>query len=141
LNTYLNAARAKITASTKSQVKLDPTSQMVCAEGLATLESVKAVLYRSFEEMMSFSQSGQEIPLNRRVLYRFESARSVGLCLRAIDELFTTSGGRSLFLSSPMQQHFQDAHAIAQHFANKANGPGRNLGGCLLGVDNTDLFL
>ena len=74
-------------------------------------------------------------------LYRFESARAVRLCLKAIDDLFTTSGGRSLFIASPMQRHFQDAHAIAQHFANKPGGPGRNLGDVLLGGDSSDLFL
>ncbi len=141
LDAYLTVARAKVTASTGSAVKLDPDSQMVCAEGLATLEGVKAVLHRSFDEMMACAVAGESIPLERRVLYRFESARAVRQCLNAVDDLFTTSGGRSLFSASPMQQHFQDAHAIAQHFANKPGGPGRNLGGVLLGAPNADLFV
>ena len=40
-----------------------------------------------------------------------------------------------------MQQYFADIHAVGAHFANKAAGPGRNFGGVLLGVDNTDLFI
>lgn len=141
LEAYLDIARSRISASTGKQVKLDPDSQMVCAEALATLESVKAVLHRSFDSMMDHVNAGRPVPLDDRVLYRFESARAVRLCLRAVDDLFTQSGGRSLFLDSPMQQHFQDAHAIAQHFANKPGGPGRNLGGVLLGADNADLFV
>ena len=141
LDAYIRVARGKIAASNKERVALDPVSQMVCAQARATLDEVILVLRRSFDEMLALLDAGEEIPLERRVQFRYESARAVDKCTDAVDALFTASGGRSLFRTSEMQRCFQDAHGIRAHFANKPEGPGRNLGGVLLGVQNTDLFL
>ena len=72
---------------------------------------------------------------------RYESARAVQRCTEAVDALFTASGGRSLFIGQDIQRFFQDVHGVRAHFANKPERPGRNLGGVLLGLENTDLFL
>ncbi len=141
LDAYLGVAREKIAASNRGKISLDPVSQRVCAQAIATLDAEKLVLHRSFEEMMAQVRAGEPIPILRRVQFRYESARAVQHCLAAVDALFTTSGGRAIFRDAPIQRFFQDAHAVAAHFANKPDGPCRNLGGVLLGAENTDLFL
>jgi 3-hydroxy-9,10-secoandrosta-1,3,5(10)-triene-9,17-dione monooxygenase len=141
LDAYVGVARDKIAASNKGRVALDPVSQMVCAEARATLDEVVLVLHRSFDEMLAFIDANEPIPIERRVQFRYESARAVDKCTRAVEALFTASGGRALFRGAQMQRCFQDAHAVRAHFANKPEGPGRNLGGVLLGVPSTDLFL
>ncbi len=141
LDAYLRVARQKIAASSGGRVKLDPVSQMVCAEGRATLDEVKLVLHRNMAELWAAAERGESVDIERRAQFRYESARAVARCTQAVDNLFTASGGRSIFKDADIQRYFQDAHAIRAHFANKPEGPGRNFGGVLLGVDNTDLFL
>ncbi|MCP4805990.1 MAG: flavin-dependent monooxygenase [Proteobacteria bacterium] len=141
LEAYLDVGRKKLAASTGKRVAADPVAQMACAEARATLDEVKLVLHRSFDELLDHIDRDEPIPLERRVQFRYESARAVNRCTQAIDGLFTASGGRSLFLDAEIQRFFQDAHAIRAHFANKPEGPGRNLGSVLLGLENTDLFL
>jgi len=141
LDAYLHVARQKVAASSGGAVKLDPVSQMVCADARATLDEVKLVLHRNMAELWAAADVGDSLAVERRAQFRYESARAVERCADAVDRLFTASGGRSIFVGGDLQRFFQDAHAIRAHFANKPEGPGRNLGGVLLGVENTDLFL
>ena len=141
LEAYVRVAREKVAASTGGKVSLDPVSQMVCAHARATLDEVKLVLHRAMDELWSAAHAGEMVSIERRALFRYESARAVDRCTDAIDQLFTASGGRSIFLGNEMQRYFADAHAIRAHFANKPESPGRNLGGIMLGVDNADLFI
>ncbi len=141
LAAYLDVGRKKLAASTGERVAVDPVAQMVCAEAQATLDEVRLVLHRSFDEMWGQLERGETLPLQRRVQFRYESARAVQRCTEAVDALFTASGGRSLFIGQDIQRFFQDVHGVRAHFANKPERPGRNLGGVLLGLENTDLFL
>jgi 3-hydroxy-9,10-secoandrosta-1,3,5(10)-triene-9,17-dione monooxygenase len=141
LDCYLRVGRKKHAASTGEKVAADPVAQMVAAEAQATLDEVRLVLHRAFDEMMGTVWRGETIPLERRVQFRYESARAVQRCTEAVDGLFTACGGRSLFIGEDIQRFFQDVHGVRAHFANKPEKPGRNFGGVLLGLDNTDLFL
>jgi 3-hydroxy-9,10-secoandrosta-1,3,5(10)-triene-9,17-dione monooxygenase len=141
LEAYIETARSRIAASNQKKVSLDPVSQMVCAHARATLDEINLVLQRSFSELMDAAQEGRTLTVERRSQFRYESARAVDRCTEAVDQLFTASGGRSIFVDSDIGRFFRDAHAIRAHFANKPEAPGRNLGGVLLGVDNADLFI
>jgi 3-hydroxy-9,10-secoandrosta-1,3,5(10)-triene-9,17-dione monooxygenase len=55
--------------------------------------------------------------------------------------LFTASGGRAIFLNSPLLRFFLDVHAARAHYANNPDKPARNLGGVLLELKNQDFFL
>ena len=55
--------------------------------------------------------------------------------------LFTASGGRAIFLDSPILRYFLDVHGARAHFANNPDKPGRNYGGVLLSAKNQDFFL
>jgi len=58
-----------------------------------------------------------------------------------VDALFTASGGRAIFLNSPLQRYFQDAHAARAHYANNPDKPARNYGGLQLKLKNQDFFI
>ena len=141
IDAFLEVGRQKVAASTGKKVAGDPTAQQVAAEASATLDELRLVLERSMDEMMQLAERDESIPLERRVRFRYESARAVQRATDAVDALFTCSGGRALFQGVPIQGFFQDVHGVRAHFANKPEGPARNLGGVLLGLENTDLFL
>ena len=59
----------------------------------------------------------------------------------SIFSVHVESGGRAIFLDSPILGFFLDAHAARAHYANNPSKPGRNWGALQLGLDNTDFFL
>jgi 3-hydroxy-9,10-secoandrosta-1,3,5(10)-triene-9,17-dione monooxygenase len=146
LNQYVDVAAQRVAQSEGTRVAEDPTSQVVAAEAEATLDSIRLVLRRNFEDMMSLAEAAApgeapEIPLDRRVRYRFHSAQAVDSAMRATDRLMTASGGRAIFLSNPIQTYYQDIHAIRAHYANNPEKPARNLGRTMLGMKNQDFFI
>jgi 3-hydroxy-9,10-secoandrosta-1,3,5(10)-triene-9,17-dione monooxygenase len=141
LRAYVDQASKRIAASDASKVSEDPATQTVAARAAATIDESRVVLYRDMDEMMTLARGGQDIPIERRVRFRFNSARVVDRCAEAVDELFSASGGRAIFQTSPILRFFLDIHAARGHYANNPEKPARNLGGVLLGLKNTDFFI
>jgi 3-hydroxy-9,10-secoandrosta-1,3,5(10)-triene-9,17-dione monooxygenase len=141
LDSFRDTASKRIAAGDASKVAEDPTTQTVCSEASAAIDEVKLVLYRNFDEMMALARAGADIPIDRRVRFRYDSSMAVVKCAAAIDKLFTASGGRAIFLSSPILRYFLDVHAARAHYANNPDKPGRNLGAVQLSMKNTDFFL
>lgn len=141
LAAYAEGAAKRIAAGDGAKVADDPTTQRVCAEAAAAIDETRLTLFRNFAEMMALVNANQEIPLDRRVRFRFDSSNAVSKCVRVVDDLFTASGGRAIFLGSVMQRCFQDIHAARAHYANNPDKPGRNFGAIQLKQKNQDYFL
>ena len=141
LEAYLSVARAKVSASDQSRVVEDPKSQEVCAVAAAELEAIKLVCFRTFDELMSAAEAGEKPSIERRVQFRYESAMAVQKCMREVDSLFSQSGGRAIFETSPIQPFFQSVHAARGHYANNPAKPAQNLGRVLLGLKTKDFFV
>ena len=141
LDAFVDAASRRIAASDASKVAEDPTTQMVCARAATLIDECRLVLYRNMDEMMAAARDGRDLPLDKRTQWRYESARAVDKCVEAVDMLFTASGGRAIFLTSPILRYFLDAHAARAHYANNPDKPGRNFGGVQLKMRNQDYFI
>jgi 3-hydroxy-9,10-secoandrosta-1,3,5(10)-triene-9,17-dione monooxygenase len=141
LEVFLDTAKKRIGASDGKEVVLDPTAKRVAAEAQNLIDEVRLVLHRNCDELLECAEREQTMPLERRVLFRYQSAHSVRKCTEVTDMLFSASGGRAIFSGSAMQQYFQDMHAVQAHFANKSDKPTQNLGGVLLGHKTEDYFL
>jgi 3-hydroxy-9,10-secoandrosta-1,3,5(10)-triene-9,17-dione monooxygenase len=141
LDAFLSVARERVAASDQARVALDPATQVVSARAAAVIEEVRAVLYRNFDEMMAQTRAGERIEVERRVKYRYDSSAAVARCVAVVDDLFTASGGRAIFLGSPILRFFLDVHAARAHYANNPEKPARNWGAVQLGLDNQDFFI
>ena len=141
LDAYRAVAAKRIAAGDGSKVAEEGAAQLVCADAAATIDEVRLVLHRNMDEMMALVRAGEDIPLERRVAFRADSSRAVARCVAAVDGLYAQSGGRAIFLTSPMLRYFLDAHAARAHYANNPDKPARNYGGVLLGLKNQDYFL
>jgi 3-hydroxy-9,10-secoandrosta-1,3,5(10)-triene-9,17-dione monooxygenase len=141
LDVFREIARKRVAAGDGSKVAEEQTTQQVCAQAEATLDEVRLVLHRNFGELMTLARAGKEMPLDRRLRFRYDSSRAVVRCVEVVDDLFTASGGRAIFLESGMQRFFQDAHAARAHYANNPDKPGRNWGAVQLGLKNSDYFI
>jgi 3-hydroxy-9,10-secoandrosta-1,3,5(10)-triene-9,17-dione monooxygenase len=141
LNVFCDAARKRISASDQSRVAEEAQTQLVCARAAAAIEEARLVLHQSFDEMMALARAGERIPLERRAAWRYASALAVEKSVRAVDDLFTATGGRAIFLGHPLLRFFLDVHAIRAHYANNPERPGRNFGGVQLDLKNQDYFI
>jgi 3-hydroxy-9,10-secoandrosta-1,3,5(10)-triene-9,17-dione monooxygenase len=141
LDAYRAAASRRVGAGDGSKVAEEAAVQLACAGAAAAVDEARLVLHRDMDEMMALARAGEDIPLDRRLRFRHASAEAVARCVAAVDDLFTRSGGRAIFLGNPMLGYFLDVHAARAHYANNPDKPGRNLGGVLLGLENQDFFL
>lgn len=119
----------------------DTTTQEIIAKVANKIDVTEAIMYRNFEKLTETVNAGNEIPLIDRVKYRYQSSLVIEECIEAVDLLFNSAGGRSVFLDSPIQQCFMDIHIARAHVANNPTSFARNYGSMLLGVDNGDFFV
>ncbi len=141
LAAFLGIAAKRVAAGDGAKVAEDPTTQTVAARAAMLADEARVVLHRNFDEMMTLVRAGKDIPVDRRVRFRHDSAMAVVKSVEAVDLLFTASGGRAIFLDSPLLRYFLDVHAARAHYANNPDKPGRNFGGVQLGAKTVDYFI
>jgi len=141
LEAYLAIAEKRIAAGDGAKVAEDPATQAICARAATEIDEVREVLYRNFDELMTAAREDRQLPVDRRARFRYDSSNAVERCKVVVDDLFTSSGGRAIFLNSPMQRHFLDIHAARAHYANNPEKPARNYGGLQLKLKNADYFI
>ncbi len=141
LRAYLEVQAGRVARGDGQKVAGDPRVQEVAARAAATIDEAELVLRRNFDEMMGYVERGEKIPLDKRLAYRFSSSRMVDRLVETVDELFTASGGAAIFQTHPIQRYFLDIHTSRAHYANNPDKPGRNQGGVMLGLRNTDFFI
>jgi 3-hydroxy-9,10-secoandrosta-1,3,5(10)-triene-9,17-dione monooxygenase len=141
LDAFLEIASKRVAASDGAKVSEDAATQTVCARAADLIDEAKLVLYRNMGELVDQANAGQDMPIDRRVRFRYDSAMAVVKSVEAIDLLFTASGGRAIFLNSPLLRYFLDVHAARAHYANNPEKPGRNFGGVQLGAKTVDYFI
>jgi 3-hydroxy-9,10-secoandrosta-1,3,5(10)-triene-9,17-dione monooxygenase len=138
---YREVTAVKVGASDGKAAADEPMAQLTLARAASTVEQLKLVLHRNFEQMMVMAEAGVAIPIEQRVAWRWDSADAVSRAVEVVDDLFTLCGGRALFLESPMHRFFLDVHGARAHYANRPEAVGRNYGRVLLGQRTQDFFL
>ena len=141
LDAYLDYMKTKVSQATGGKATESFANTVIAAESAAILDREVLVLRRNFEEMFSYLERGEKIPVERRVRFRNDSARAVNAATEVVENLFAACGARAAFEDHPVNRHFQDIHAIRLHHANGPDTPAANFGGVLFGAKNTDFFI
>ena len=141
LNAFLNYNRSRITSTTRASAALDPAVQSIAATANSEIDAAVLKMHRNFDELSEYVASGEDIPMERRYQFRFDSADAVGRCTDIVQKLFQASGGRAVYLSSPINRYFQDIHTIRAHVSNNPVPLGQNYGAFLMGQTPTDMFI
>jgi 3-hydroxy-9,10-secoandrosta-1,3,5(10)-triene-9,17-dione monooxygenase len=141
LDAFVEIAAKRVAAGDGAKVAEDSSTQAVCARAAGLIDEARLVLERNCGEMMALVRAGQDIGVDRRVRFRYDSSMAVAKSVEAVDLLFTASGGRAIFLDSPILRYFLDVHAARAHYANNPDKPARNFGGVQLGLKTSDYFV
>lgn len=139
------AFRALVDGSASSvsgkQAVDDPHVLEALAKATVEVEMLQARMRANLNEMQDCIAAGQDIPLQRRIQFKYESADVVHRCCAVVESLKAAAGAKGIFASSLLWQYHQDIGAARAHFGNNAPYFGRSLGAALLGRENQDLFL
>jgi len=72
---------------------------------------------RDCDEATRITEAGVVPSIEQRARYRRDGAFAATLCTKAVDLLFTATGGTAIYESNPIQRAFRDAHAANAHYA------------------------
>lgn len=119
----------------------DPDITRRVAECANLIDETETIMYRNFDELMHMVDNDIDIPMEKRIQYRYQASLVIEKMIKAVDLLFDVAGGRSVYNGSEIQQIWHDIHIARAHVANNSIGFARNWGGVMLGADNTDFFV
>ncbi|MGA0735662.1 MAG: flavin-dependent monooxygenase, partial [Steroidobacteraceae bacterium] len=141
LNAFVDIAKKRVSTNTGKATRQDSNSILAVAKTQSAIDEMKAVLYRNFDEMMGAMRNGDELSMEQRIRYRYQSSQIVRRCADLIDELMPLLGGRAIYTDSPIVRYWLDANAARAHVANDPALVGMSLGNLYLGEQPQEFFV
>jgi 3-hydroxy-9,10-secoandrosta-1,3,5(10)-triene-9,17-dione monooxygenase len=96
----------------------DAHSQVRVAVAASDLDSAWLAIETDMRELMGHVTAGEKLPMRLRLRVRRDQVRGTELAIKAVDRLFENSGGRAIYVTSPIQRFWRDAHAGRVHAIN-----------------------
>jgi len=141
LTAFRDDGSKRVSINDTGRTAEDPAAELAAADAALAIDDMKLALHRNFAAMMSTLRRGDALDVNDRIHYRYQSAAVAGRCAEHIDRLLHSCGGSGVYTDNPIGRFFVDIHAARMHYANNPDKFGRNYGGVLLGLGNTDFFI
>ena len=110
------------------------TVQVRLAEATAIADSARAMMLTDCDEATRIVAAGSTPSLDHRARYRRDGAYAATLCTKAVDLLFTASGGGAIYVRNPLQRAFRDVHAANAHYVLNWDINGAMYGRVALGL-------
>jgi 3-hydroxy-9,10-secoandrosta-1,3,5(10)-triene-9,17-dione monooxygenase len=110
------------------------TLQVHLAEAAAIADAARAVMLHDCEEATRVVAAGELPSLEQRARYRRDGAYAATLCTKAVDLLFSASGGGAIYARNPLQRAFRDVHAAGAHYVLNWDINGAMYGRVALGL-------
>lgn len=140
LDTFIDFAKVRVGDMGNKTSEQGP-AQIAAAETAMAIDEMKLVLHRNFGVLMDKVRNKQPLDLNQRLLFRAQAAQVVDRSAKHAYQLFSACGGRGIFTDFDLHRYVFDIFAARGHYANNPDQFERNLGGVMLGRENTDYFL
>lgn len=141
VDNYIVANKDRVGLNDGSRVAQDPNAQMALAEAAAAIKECRAILKEDLDFFVDHAQRKKAPDINERIARRFNAARISRKCADAVNDLFIACGAQGIFRNHPLNRAWLNINAGRSHVANNPFKFGRNLGGTMMGLENTDFFL
>lgn len=89
--------------------------QTTMAEAEALWRSARAYLFEAVDRAWDRAQGGQDLTIELRADLRLAAAHATRTCADVTRKMYDLGGGTSVYLTSPLQRRFRDAHVATQH--------------------------
>lgn len=133
--------KERVSTNTGKASKADPMLLNAIAKAYSQMDEMEAILRRNMDDLVAHAEAGTVVPMEKRTLYRHQSASVAYRCAELVDALLPMLGGRAIYMSSPIIQPWLDLLAARAHVANDPNNFGPDLVGGLLGQEPGFKFL
>ena len=117
LDRYVAHTRKRVSTYTGAKVAQFSNVHISLAEAGALIEAAERMMDYDCAEVTRIADEGGTPTLDQKVRYRRNGAYTTTLCVRAVDILFSLTGGAALFENNPIQRSFRDIHACKAHIA------------------------
>lgn len=131
----------RVSTNTGKASKADPLLHAAIARAHAQILEMELALTATFDDLMATATRGEAIPMEKRVLYAYQSSTVVRRLAELIDGVVQLLGGRAIYMSSPVIQPWLDLNAARAHVANDPNNRTSDLVGSLYGEQPGFTFL
>jgi 3-hydroxy-9,10-secoandrosta-1,3,5(10)-triene-9,17-dione monooxygenase len=140
LDAFMRYGKTRVTRAGGRSAE-NPFIQLVCAETVAAIDEMKAVLHRSFETLHNYADRGEAPPLNLRLQYKFQSTAVTERCTLLAARIFKATGAAGLSEELPFGGILADLMAGRQHISNQYEYVGSSWGGVMFGLESKDLMV
>ena len=111
------------------------TIQMRITEASANIDAARVITLRDLEEMLATVSRGEPPSKDLRLRNRRDHSFCVRLLVQAVDALFLAAGGQGLYLNTPLQRIWRDAHAAGAHISLNWDAVSTMYGQHLVGLE------
>jgi 3-hydroxy-9,10-secoandrosta-1,3,5(10)-triene-9,17-dione monooxygenase len=140
-DSYITVNKDRVGLNDGNKIATDPDAQLALALAISTVDECETIMFRNFGCMLDAARAGTTLPMEDRIKMRFDASLVAGKCSDAINHMFIACGAQGIFRDHPLNRAWLDINAGRTHVANNPFKFGRNLGGTLMGQENTDFFL
>lgn len=131
----------RISTNTGKASKADPMLHSAIAQAHAQIIEMEATLRLTFDDLMARAEREEDIPMELRALYAYQSSTVVRRLASLVDGMMQLLGGRAVYTSSEIIQPWLDLNAARAHVANDPNNRTADVVGTMLGERPSFTFL
>jgi 3-hydroxy-9,10-secoandrosta-1,3,5(10)-triene-9,17-dione monooxygenase len=114
---FAASMRARVATYSGKRLADLATLQLRIAEAGALVDTAEALMLKDCDEATRITAAGEVPAPDHKARWRRDGAYAAGMCTRAVDLLFTATGGGGVYLDRPIQRAFRDIHAANAHYA------------------------
>ncbi len=133
--------QGRVSTNTGKASKQDPMLHAALAKAHAQIAEMETTQRLTFEELMEVSARGEDIPMERRALFAYQSSTVVRRLVDLVDDIVQLLGGRAIYTSSAVIQPWLDLNAARAHVANDPSNRTGDVVGTLAGEPPAFNFL
>lgn len=119
----------------------DVNAQLATCEAMMTADQLRLVLFRNYARIVHCAKTGDQMPVEERLLQRAQASLVPKLCAEAVSELLRACAASGLYKTNPIERFFRDIHQARGHIANNSDTYARALGAVMLGLPNPDPYI
>ena len=133
--------REGVTAFSQARMAALVPLQVALAEATAEVDCAKLLMRHDLRELLDRGARGEQLSLEDRLRFRRDHAYISRLSVQAVNHLFEVSGGRTLYLESPLQRAQRDVQAGSKQVALIWSTYAEQFGRVRLGLEPTDVVI
>ena len=89
--------------------------QLAVAQAEALVGSARSYFFDVMGDLWATLAVGHQPTAGQRARFRLSMTHLHGACVQAVDLMYKTGGGSSLYATHPLDRHFRDIHTLNQH--------------------------